>query len=40
MGGIAGTQFQDIMAALSESMSSGIEQPNSTSSEGGEEKKN
>ena len=40
MGGIAGTQFQEIMAALSESMSSGLEQPSSTSTEDGEEKKN
>ncbi len=40
MGGIAGTQFQEIMAALSESMSSGLEQPSSTSTEAGEEKKN
>ena len=40
MGGIAGAQFQEIMAALSESMSSGLEQPSSTSTEAGEEKKN
>jgi hypothetical protein len=40
MGGIAGTQFQEIMVALSQSMSSGIEQPSSTSTEAGEEKKN
>jgi hypothetical protein len=40
MGGIAGTQFQEIMAALSESMNSGLEQPGSTSTEAGEEKKN
>ena len=40
MGGIAGTQFQEIMAALSESMTSGLEQPSSTSTEAGEEKKN
>jgi hypothetical protein len=40
IGGIAGTQFQDIMAALSESMTSGLEQPGSTSTEDGEEKKN
>jgi hypothetical protein len=40
MGGIAGAQFQEIMAALSESMTSGLEQPGSTSTEDGEEKKN
>ena len=40
MGGIGGTKFQEIMAALSESMNSGIEQPGSTSTEAGEEKKN
>jgi hypothetical protein len=40
IGGIAGTQFQDIMAALSESMTSGLEQPGSTSTEDGKEKKN
>ena len=40
MGGIAGTQFQEIMGALSESMNSGLEQPGSTSTEAGEEKKN
>jgi len=40
MGGIAGSQFQDIMAALSDSMNSGLEQPNPTSTEGGEVKKN
>ena len=40
MGGIAGVQFQEIMAALSESMSSGLEEPNSKSTEAGEEKKN
>jgi hypothetical protein len=40
MGGIAGAQFQEIMAALSESMSSGLEEPSSKSTEAGEEKKN
>lgn len=40
IGGMSGAQFQDIIAALSESMNSGIEQPGSTSTEAGEEKKN
>ena len=40
MGGIAGTQFQEIMGALSESMNSGLEQPGSTSTEAGKEKRN
>jgi len=40
MGGISSDKFKDIMAALSDSMNSGIEQPQTTSTEDGEVKKN
>jgi hypothetical protein len=40
MGGISSQNFQNIMTALSESMNSGIEQPQTTSTEDGEVKKN
>lgn len=40
MGGIAGEKFQEILAALTESMNSGLEQPGSTSTEADEVKKN
>ena len=40
MGGISSQKFQDIMTALSDSMNSDIEQPQTTSTEDGEVKKN
>jgi hypothetical protein len=40
MGGIAGSQFQQIMSALSESMNSGIEQPTTKKGKKEEVKKN